>query len=58
MSYLKGEGGGTSSARHADKITGLALNGPFFDWNYGAATELALEVELLTDAYAKDVVGG
>jgi alpha-beta hydrolase superfamily lysophospholipase len=41
----------------AGTLDGLALNGPFFDWNLAAYAELLMSSATLTDIYAKLVVG-
>lgn len=38
-------------------IHGLAVNGPFFDWNLAAYAELVVSSPLLTDVYARLVAG-
>ena len=42
----------------ASKISGLALNGPFFAWDLSAAEEIVTSKAFLVDAYARFIVGG
>ena len=43
--------------KHADFFSGLALNGPFFNWNLAPYAELLMSSEILMSIYSKLVVG-